>query len=104
MIILEIILELPKDFPKCYPTLSVRRAFYYSKIAFDNRRHIIITGKKGVGLTQIAKWIAEYNSKNKKNVCFVFTPETSVSDLLGKYIPNSQTDSGAQLIEWKDGG
>ena len=29
--------------------------------------------------------------------------ETSVSDLLGKYIPNSQIDSGAQLIEWKDG-
>ena len=42
-------------------------------------------------------------SKNKQNFCFVFTPETSVSDLLGKYIPNSQIDSGAQLIEWKDG-
>ena len=81
----------------------IKRAFYYSKIAFNNGRHIIITGKKGDGLTQIAKWIAEYNSKNKKNVCFVFTSGISVSDLLGKYIPNSQTDSGAQLIEWKDG-
>ena len=55
MIILEIVLEFPKDFPKCYPSLSVRRDFYYSKIAFDNGRHIIITGKKGDGLTQIAK-------------------------------------------------
>ena len=46
-----IILELPKDFPKCYPSLSVRRAFYYSKIAFDDGRHIIITGKQGDDLT-----------------------------------------------------
>ena len=99
----EIIFDLPENFPKSYHSLSVKRAFYYSKIAFDNGRHIIITGKQGDGLTQIAKWIAEYNSKDKKNFCFVFTPETSVSDLLGKYIPNSQIDSGAQLIEWKDG-
>lgn len=90
----EIIPDLPKDFPKCYHSLSVKRAFYYSKIAFENGRHIIITGKQGDGLTQIAKWIAEYNSKNKQNFCFVFTPETSVSDLLGKFIPNSKIDSG----------
>ena len=47
----EIIPDLPKDFPKCYPSLSVKRAFYYSKIAFDNGRHIIITGKQGDDLT-----------------------------------------------------
>ena len=32
----EIIFDLPKNFPKSYHSLSVKRDFYYSKIAFDN--------------------------------------------------------------------
>ena len=41
--------------------------------------------------------------KIKKMFVLFLHQGISVSDLLGKYIPNSQIDSGAQLIEWKDG-
>ena len=99
----EIIQELPENFPKCYHSLTIKRAFHYSKIAFENGRHLLITGKQGNGLTQIAKWIAEYYSNQNNNFCFVFNPETTVSDLLGRYIPNSNTDTGNEIIEWKDG-
>jgi hypothetical protein len=90
--------ELPDDFPKCYHSITLKKAFHYSKIAFENGRHILITGEQGNGLTQIAKWISEYNSEQKHNFCFVFNPETTVSDLLGRYIPNSQTDTGNEII------
>ena len=62
----EIIFYLPENFPKSYHSLSVKRAFYYSKIAFDNGRHIIITGKQGDGLTQIAKWMLNIIQKIRK--------------------------------------
>ena len=96
--------NLPNNFPKCFPSESVKRAYYYSKIAFENRRHVIFTGRQGIGLTQISKWIALNTSKDKNNIfCFIFTPETTLSDLFGGYIPNTKTDTGAEITIWREG-
>ncbi len=46
--------ELPDDFPKCYSNYSLKKAFYLSKIAKKNGRHILIVGDEGSGLTQVA--------------------------------------------------
>ena len=96
--------NLPNNFPKCFHSDSVKRAYYYSKIAFENRRHVIFTGRQGIGLTQIAKWIALNTSKDKNKIfCFIFTPETTFSVLFGGYIPNNKTDTGADITIWKEG-
>ena len=90
-----------KKFFKTYHSLSIKRAFHYSKIDFENGRHILITGKQGSDFTEIAKWIAEYYSNKNNNFCFVFNPETTVSDLLGRYIPNSNTGTRMELLNGK---
>ena len=85
----------------CFHSESLKSVFYYSKISLENGRHILLVGKKGCGLTQIGKWISEAFSKNKeKSFCFIFTPETTVSDLI--YIPNDGNYFGTNIIEWKD--
>lgn len=97
--------DLPKDFfQNCFQSESIKRAYHYSKIAFENGRHVLFTGKQGIGLTQIAKWISLYYSRNKKDIfCFVFTPETTFSDLIGGYIPNPNRDMGSDITKWKEG-
>ena len=83
---------------------SIKRVFYYSKISIENGRHILLIGNQGCGLTQIGKWLTEaFSNNNKNSFCFIFTPETSVSDLIGKYIPNKKYDIGTNMINWKDG-
>ena len=100
----EIIPEIEYNIPFCYHSESIKRVFYYSKISIENGRHLLLVGNQGNGLTQIGKWIAEAFSINKDNsFCFIFTPETSVSDLIGKYIPNKKYEIGSNIIEWKDG-
>ena len=47
--------ELPNDFPKCYSNYSLKKAFYFANIAKRNGRHLLIVGKEGNGITQIAK-------------------------------------------------
>ena len=47
------ILELPKDFPKCYQNKSLQKAFYFANIAKKNDRHLLIVGKEGRGITQV---------------------------------------------------
>ncbi len=64
--------DLPKDFfQNCFQSESIKRAYHYSKIAFENGRHVLFTGKQGIGLTQIAKWISLYYSIEIKKIFFV---------------------------------
>ena len=99
--------ELPDDFPKCYSNYSLKKAFYLSKIAKKNGRHILIVGNEGSGLTQVAKWISWYftpEAKRKENFLFIFSPETTVSDMIGKYTPKSDSiDSSSGIFEWRNG-
>jgi len=70
----------------------------------ENGKHILLVGNEEIGLTQTAKWISYYFSKNKKeNFLFVFTPETTVAVLLGRYVPSPQTDEKSNIMNWEDG-
>ena len=103
---INLIPELPKDFPKCFSNFSLRKAFYFANIAKKNHRHILLVGKEGCGLTQIGKWFSYYftpEDKRNENFLFIFSPETTVSDLVGKNIPNSEMENSSGLFEWKDG-
>lgn len=85
-----IVPDLPSDFPECYHSESLKRAFYYSNIAINNGKHILFVSEEGSGLTQLAKWISDYFSKGKdksKDFVFIFTKETTAADLLGRFIP-----------------
>jgi len=98
--------NLPNDFPECFENNCLRKVFHFSKIAIDNEKHILFTGKQGSGLTQIAKWISNYfsNSKEKDDdFLFVLTPESTVADLIGRYIPLPKIENNIDIIKWNDG-
>ena len=97
--------DLPSNFPECYHSESLKRAFYYSNIAINNGKHILFVSEEGSGLTQLAKWISDYFSKGKdksKDFVFIFTKETTAADLLGRFIPLAG-DNTNSLISWRDG-
>ena len=92
-----------KEYKNCYPFLSFQKVAKYAEIAISNKRHILFTGKEGVGITSIAKWIARNHSKDpEKDFTFVFTEETTLGDLIGRFIPTTNK-SEKNLIEWKNG-
>ena len=99
--------ELPSDFPKCYSNYSLKKAFYYANIAKQNGRHLLLVGKQGTGITQVAKWLSWYftpEEKRNENFLFIFSPETTVSDMIGKFTPKADTaDSSSGIFEWKNG-
>ena len=98
--------NLPEDFPECFENNCLRKVFHFSKIAIDNEKHILFTGKQGSGLTQIAKWISNYfsNSNDKDDdFLFVLTPESTVADLIGRYIPLPKIENNIDIIKWNDG-
>ena len=73
-------------------------------MAIKNGKHLLFVGKEEIGLTQIAKWISYYFSDNKnENFLFVFNPETTVSDLLGRYTPAPQNEESGNIMIWEDG-
>ena len=97
--------DLPSNFPECYHSESLKRAFYYSNIAINNGKHILFFGEEGSALMQLAKRISNFFSKGKdksKDFVFIFTKETTVADLLGRFIPLSG-DNTNSLISWRDG-
>ena len=87
-----IILDIPKEFPKCFKTKSIQKAFQQVDFSFNNGSNVIITGKRGCGKTQFALYMAEYynrkyviNAFTKSDIDFIIcTEETSVSDIIGK--------------------
>ena len=96
--------DLPDDFPKCFQSSTINKTFQFAKMGVENGKHILLAGEEEIGLTQIAKWISSYFSKNKKeNFLFVFTPETTVADLLGRYVPSPQTNEKSNIMNWEDG-
>jgi midasin (ATPase involved in ribosome maturation) len=104
---ISIIPQLPENFPKCYSNYSLRKAFYFAQIAKRNGRHLLIVGNEGSGITQVAKWFSWYftpKEKRNENFLFIFSPETTVSDMIGKYTPKEQnSDTYSGIIEWKNG-
>ena len=107
----EMILDLPKEFPNCFKTKSIQKAFNQVNFAFNNGSNVIITGKRGCGKTQFALYMAEYYNKKyidekltKKDIDFMIcTEETSCSDIIGKQILSKNEESGFTVIEWKYG-
>ena len=97
--------EFPRNqFKYCYPTKSFKEVDKYSQIAISNGRHILFTGKSGVGITSIAKWISSKYSKNpEKDFTFIFTPETTIGDLIGRFSPSCSDNFKNNIIEWTDG-
>ncbi|KAK8886006.1 hypothetical protein M9Y10_041465 [Tritrichomonas musculus] len=100
--------SIPESFPKCFKSKSLKTTLKYINLAFQSQRHVLLVGKEGSGLTQIARWVAKYYSstdiKDKNHdFCFICTPETTISDWIGRMIPVPKTDVGTDLIIWKDG-
>ena len=97
--------DLPSNFPECYHSDSLKRAFYYSNIAINKGKHILLVSEEGSGLTQLAKLISDYFSKGKdklKDFVFIFTKETTAVERLGRFIPLAG-DNTNSLISWRDG-
>ncbi|KAH0800171.1 Dynein heavy chain, cytoplasmic [Histomonas meleagridis] len=97
----------PNDFPECFHNESLSIELKSIIFSFNNNRHVILTGLKGCGKTQLAKWVSEWYDKKHKNqnkeeefFC-ICTEETKCSDLIGKQKPNTDTDQ--ELIQWKPG-
>ena len=97
-------LEFNNKIKNFYPSQTLKRLIYYSKFAVEEGKHLLITGEAGVGLTTIAKWLAKFYSKDYSCFSFYFTPETSVSDLIGRFIPNKNDNNNVQnIIQWQNG-
>lgn len=105
--------QYPEHFPPCYHNKNLEDCLKSIFFSFENNRHVIITGKRGSGITQIAKWVAksyddenskidEDGSKNGTKFC-ICTKETKCSDLIGHQVPSKQAESSQELIEWESG-
>ena len=76
------------------------------EFSLKNKRNIILSGKEGNGLTQIAKWISKWyeleknNSSNSDSFFYIVTEETKTSDLIGKLVPVQNPKAGQELIDW----
>ena len=94
-----------KIYNNFFLTKSFEQADKYAKIAYENGKHILFTGREGVGITSIAKLISSRYSRYKnKDFTFVFTEETTIGDLIGRFIPTSSSKKAENnIIEWKNG-
>ena len=107
----EMILDLPKEFPDCFRTKSIQKAFKQVEFTFNNGSNVIISGKKGCGKTTFALYMAEFYNKKKFNKdskkedidFMICTSETSCSDIIGKQILLKNEEDGLTFIEWKYG-
>ena len=103
--------DLPKEFPSCYKTESIKKIYSQVNFSFNNGSNVIIIGKKGCGKTQFALWIAEYYNKKYVNPNYgkedvdlmICSEETSCADLIGKQILSKKEESGQSIIEWNYG-
>ena len=59
--------EYPDNFPKCFNNKNLEEALKAIQFSFDNKRHVILTGSEGNGITQVARWVAKhYNNEDIK--------------------------------------
>ena len=91
-------LPVDEELPDHYHDPSHDDLFRFAMITLKRGRNIIINGKSGTGLTFMGKLIAQMYSKEYK--FYVCTKETSISDLVGKYIPKNLRKGE---LEWIDG-
>ena len=73
---------LPEDFPLCFENKNLSRTVNSILISLENKRHVIIIGEEGSGLTQVARWCAEIFSGNEPYLC-ICTNKMKWEDLLG---------------------
>lgn len=98
--------SLPKSFPKCFQNKALLDAMKSVEFSFKNKRNIILSGKEGNGLTQIAKWISKWyeleknNTTNLDSFFYMVTEETKISDLFVKLVPVQNPKVGQELIDW----
>jgi MoxR-like ATPase len=70
---------------------------------------VLLVGEEGSGLTQIARWAAEYYSRicdpshGDSSFCFICTPETTITDWIGRFIPVAKPVAGGDIIVWQHG-
>ena len=97
---------LPKTFPKCFQNKALLDVMKSVEFSLKNKRNIILSGKEGNGLTQIAKWISKWyeleknNSTNSDSFFYMVTEETKTSDLIGKLVPVQNPKPGKELFDW----
>lgn len=89
--------KLPDNFPICYENNSLIHAINSILFSLNNQRHVIIVGKEGSGITQVARWSAEIFSKisckeeNKKahdSYLCICSKKLQCEDLIGITVPN----------------
>ncbi len=59
--------EYPYRFPKCFHNNNLEEALKAITFSFQNRRHVILTGSEGNGITQVARWVSQFYNKTVKN-------------------------------------
>ena len=89
----------PSNFHECYQNKSLLNALKSIKFSFANHRHVILVAREGTGVTQVARWVAQwYNNNSEKEYFCICTEETKCSDLIGKQKPSNN-----ELIKWIPG-
>ena len=98
----------PDNFPNCFINDSLLTAIKSIKFSIDNNRSVIISGEEDNGKTQLALWFGEWYIKeknlDKSNIFYCLcTDELKCQDLIGKQIPTNCSETGEELISWKNG-
>ena len=102
-------LIMPKEFQKCFENKSLVDVVNAVDFSLENERNVIIVGKEESGITQIARWCAEYfySKKNKgqksSGAFYLCTKNIQCSDLIGVQKPSGKMDESNELLEWKNG-
>jgi hypothetical protein len=102
--------RIPTGFPHCFHNAALIETVRHILFALESQRCVLLVEAEGCGLTQVARWAAEYYSKLHKksrrdddSFCFICTPETTIADWIGRLIPVPKADVGSDMIIWKNG-
>ena len=79
--------ELPKNFPKCFVNDNLTHAVNSALFSLNNGRHVIFVGEEGSGITQVARWTAEFFSQKNPYLC-ICSKKLQCEDLIGITVPN----------------
>ena len=100
------ILSLPKEFPHCYSNNNLCETVSSVLFSLNNERHVIIVGEKESGITQVARWCAQYynqmtNNMINNNYLSLCTPNLKSSDLFGEI--STKDSKKNNFLEFKPG-
>ena len=90
-------LSLPKEFPHCFPNVSLIETVSSVLFSLTNERHSIIVGEDESGITQVARWCADcfnkmMNNDNQETCLCLCTKNLQCSDLIGQTKPCPKND------------